>query len=375
MTEGGCPTCGSAIDAGGRYCSVCGTAQDLTATAHPSEETATEPHRATGLHAGQNVAGYRIVGLIKRGGMGAVYEAVQLSLDRRVAFKLLDPELSADPSFVERFRREARAAAALRHPNILTVHESGTLEDGRLFISMALVDGPDLGLMVREQGPLAAELAVSLLAQIGDALDAAHAARLVHRDIKPANVLVEEAPAGPRAYLADFGLVKADEAPAELTRTGQLLGTPAYMAPEQIAGGSVDGRADVYAFGATLYYALTGQPPYPHPNETAMLIAHVREPIPVPSQLVATVPPVLDEAVRRAMEKEPSHRASSAGQLMAWVRVRSALLDRAPAPFREAGAKHAEGKSGGGAAGARLAAVIASYCMLWTLAYVIARGA
>ena len=271
------------------------------------------------LQPGTELAGYRIERFVARGGMGAVYEATQLSLDRRVALKFISGGLGADERFRERFRREARSAAAIDHPHILPVYEAGELDDGRLFLAMRFVDGPDLSSMLKEQGPLDAEQTIAVLTQIGEALDAAHQRGLVHRDVKPANVMLEAREPGWHAYLTDFGLAKPDEQTGEHTAPGELLGTIDYMAPEQINGEPLDGRADVYSFGCMVYRCLTGELPYRRDTHTATLMAHANAPIPLPSGAVAGLPAPLDVVVQRAMEKDPNRRARSAGALMRWA--------------------------------------------------------
>jgi serine/threonine protein kinase len=271
------------------------------------------------LPPGTELAGYRIERFIARGGMGAVYEAVQLSLDRRVALKFVSPVLATDERFHERFRREARSAAAIDHPNILPVYEAAELEDGRLFLAMKLVNGPDLRSLLKERGPLDAAEAVAILLQIGGALDAAHEQGLVHRDVKPANVMLEMRDDTWHAYLTDFGLAKPDEKGSEHTATGELLGTVDYMAPEQINGQPLDGRADVYSFGCMVYRCLTDELPFPRDSRTATLMAHTNAQVPLPSAAVAGLPAPLDVVVRRAMEKDPDKRARSAGALMRWA--------------------------------------------------------
>lgn len=271
------------------------------------------------LEPGTDLAGYKIERHIARGGMGDVYEATQLSLDRRVALKLIAPGLGTDERFRGRFRREAKLAASIDHPNILPVYETGELPDGRMFLAMKLVDGPDLSSLLREQGPLDPVQTVAILRQVGDALDAAHQRGLIHRDVKPANVLLEATDHGWRAYLTDFGLAKPDDEATEHTASGEILGTIDYMAPEHIAGTALDGRADVYSFGCMVYRCLTGEVPYKRETRTATLMAHANAPIPVPSQAIAGLPAPLDVVVQRAMEKDPARRAQSAGALMRWA--------------------------------------------------------
>jgi serine/threonine protein kinase len=265
------------------------------------------------------IAGYRITRFINRGGMGAVYEAVQTSLDRRVALKVIAREFSADEHFRDRFRREARAGAAIEHPNILPVYEAGELPDGLLYLALRFVDGPDLRTLLNEQGPLSVQDTVTILTQVGNALDAAHEHGLVHRDVKPANVLLTRHAGGWHAFLADFGLAKPHAEVSEHTVAGEMLGTVDYMAPEQVDGGQVDGRADVYSFGCMLYRCLTGEPPYKRATREATLLAHVNAPLPIPSRAIANVPETLDIVVARALAKDPAARARSAGALMRWA--------------------------------------------------------
>jgi serine/threonine protein kinase len=274
---------------------------------------------------GDELAGYRIVRFISRGGMGAVYEAVQLSLDRRVALKFVARELGADERFRDRFRHEARAGAAIDHPNILPVYEAGELPDGMLFLSLRFVDGPDLRSLLRDNGPLGVSDTMAILTQVGNALDAAHDRGLVHRDVKPANVLLERHEYGWHAFLADFGLAKPNAEESEHTLPGEMLGTVNYMAPEQISGGPVDRRADVYSFGCMVYRCLTGEPPYQRDTRTATLLAHVSAPLPVPSEVIADLPEPLDVVVARSLAKDPDKRAPSAGALMRWAATQPGL--------------------------------------------------
>jgi serine/threonine protein kinase len=271
------------------------------------------------LEPGAQLVGYRIERHVARGGMGEVYEATQLSLDRRVALKVISDRLGTDERFRERFRREARLAAAINHPNLLPVYEAGELPNGRLFLAMRFVDGPDLSTLLKERGPLGAREAVAILSQVGDALDAAHKRGLIHRDVKPANVLLEPLDRGWHAFLTDFGLAKPNDQSSDHTVSGEILGTIDYMAPEQINGVPLDGRSDVYSFGCMVYRCLTGELPYRRDSVTAVMIAHANAPIPIPSERVAGLPSPLDLVVRRAMEKDPTRRAASAGALMRWA--------------------------------------------------------
>jgi len=232
------------------------------------------------LSPGTVFAGYRIR-IAGRGGMGVVYRATQLALDRPVALKLVAPELAEDDDFRRRFKRESRLAASIDHANVITIHEAGEAE-GQLYISMRYVEGDDLDALITRDGPLDPGRATGVVAQVAAALDAAHARGLIHRDIKPANVLIERRHDEEHAYLTDFGLTKHSDARSELTRTGQWVGTLDYAAPEQIAGGSVDARADIYALGCVLYKALAGSAPVGGREAVAKVYAHVNEePAPV----------------------------------------------------------------------------------------------
>jgi DNA-binding beta-propeller fold protein YncE len=260
---------------------------------------------------------------IGRGGMGIVFRARNVALDRLRAIKVVAPELSADPAFAARFRREARLAASVEHPNVVTVHHAGD-EDGLLYIVMRYVDGVDLARMLAD-GPLPADRAMAILRPVAAALDAAHAAGLVHRDVKPANVLIEDAPTGERVYLTDFGISKPLEAarPAgstattALTMSGQVLGTADYVSPEAIEGEDVDARSDVYSLACVAYHLLAGRPPFPRERELATLIAHTKAARP---SAVAANPELrseVDAVLRAGMAIDPAGRPASAGEFVA----------------------------------------------------------
>src|SRR5215217_4957258 len=222
------------------------------------------------LQPGDVFAGHRIEGLAGRGGMGVVYRATELTLDRVVALKLIAPALAGDPDFRARFLRESRAAASIEHPNVLPIYYAGELDD-ELYIVMRYVDGQDLRTLVRASGRLDAGRVAAIVAQVGAALDAAHARGLVHRDVKPANVLLA---ADDHAYLTDFGLAKHMESTAALSKPGGWVGTLGYVAPEQIRGERVDARTDVYALGCVLYFMLTARVPCERETDHAKLWAH-----------------------------------------------------------------------------------------------------
>ncbi len=277
-------------------------------------------------HSSTVVAGYRIDGTLGEGGMGTVYRATQLSLERVVALKVLTAELSADPGFRERFRREGLLQAALDHPHIVTVFEAGEA-DNRLFLAMRMVEGPTLkDLILRRQ--LDDRRALRLLMQVAEALDAAHAKGLIHRDVKPQNVLVG---AGDHAYLADFGLTKGHD-DAAMTETGQFVGTIDYISPEQARGDRATARSDVYALTAVLCECLTGQVPYVRATEERALLAHLTEPPPRLSEVRSDLPTAMDEVVAEGMAKNPKDRPASAGELMLKARRALGAVPEAPVP-------------------------------------------
>jgi serine/threonine-protein kinase len=263
---------------------------------------------------GESFAGYRLEQIVGRGGMSVVYRATELAHGRMVAVKVMSPELARDEEFRERFGREARIAASIEHPNVIPIYEAGEC-DGRLFLSMGYIDGPDLGSLIERDGPLDPALAARVIAQVSAALDAAHEHGLVHRDIKPANVLLARATREPHAYLADFDLVKQSAAGSALTRAGIFIGTCDYAAPEQVTGERIDERSDIYALGGVLYTALTGRLPYPRDSEVATMFAQVHAPAPVPSAVDERIPVAFDAAVACAMAKDPERRPTSAGEL------------------------------------------------------------
>jgi serine/threonine-protein kinase len=266
------------------------------------------------LTPGAEFAGYTIEDIAGRGGMGVVYRARQHRPSRLVALKVIAPDLANDPDFRARFERESDTAASIEHPNVIPVYEVNDVE-GLLFITMRFVEGTDLRAMITEQGRLDPVLAADLIGQIAAALDAAHERGLVHRDVKPANVLIAGRAGSYHAYLTDFGLTKHAQAESGMTKTGMFVGTLDYIAPEQLMGGPLDARADVYALGCVLYQALTGEVPYPADSGMAKMYAHANNPPPAPSSVVPGLPPQFDEVIARAMAKDPNDRYLSAGDL------------------------------------------------------------
>jgi serine/threonine protein kinase len=263
-----------------------------------------------GLAAGSTFGGYRIERTLGHGGMGIVYLATELRLDRQVALKVIRAELASDESFRARFRSEWRTAASVEHPRVVTVFGAGE-GDGLLYVAMRFVRGSDLGRLISADGALAPEDSAILIAQVGEGLDAVHTAGLVHRDVKPANVIIGEGTEHD-AYLTDFGLAKAMAATTGLTTTGQVIGTVDYMAPEQIEGRRVDARTDVYALGCVLFWAVTGRVPFAERESSAKMWAHLNE---APPSTDGNRAAVLDPVISRAMAKDPADRYPSAGDL------------------------------------------------------------
>jgi WD40 repeat protein/tRNA A-37 threonylcarbamoyl transferase component Bud32 len=261
---------------------------------------------------GTELAGYRIESLLGWGGMSVVYLAEDLRLKRRVALKLLAASLAEDESFRDRFLRESELAASIDHPHVIPIYEAGTAED-LLFIAMRYVEGRDLRERL-QRGRLAPTDAIAILAQAASALDAAHARGLVHRDVKTSNVLLDTGsrPDGSdHVYLADFGLTKRVSEEPGIGDDGHLLGTLDYVAPEQIAGDEIDGRADVYSLGCVLYECLVGEPPFRRDSDLAVVFAHLETESPAPSAQRPELPAALDAVIARALAKEPDRRYPS----------------------------------------------------------------
>lgn len=270
---------------------------------------------------GTDIAGYRIESVLGHGGMGVVYLAEDLRLSRKVALKLLAPPLAESERFRDRFLRETKVAASIDHPNIVPIYDAGEAE-GSLYFAMRYVEGTDLHRLIRSEGRLDPDRTLAIVTQVAAAIDMAHGRALVHRDVKPSNVLLvpRSGPTGnDHAYLSDFGLTKRAMSVSGLTETGQLIGTIDYVAPEQIKGDPVDGRADIYSLGCIVYECLTGEVPYPRDIEVAVLWAHVQSETPSVS-LRSDVPVELDAAIARAMAKAPDDRTPTGEALVADIR-------------------------------------------------------
>ena len=260
------------------------------------------------MNPGDELGPYTIESELGRGGMGTVYLATHARLERKVALKVIAPELAGDPKFRARFLRESQLAASLDHPHVIPIYDADEA-DGVLYLAMRYVDGPSLQAVIREQGALSRADALRIAEQIGGALDAAHAADLIHRDLKPANILLADG----HAYLCDFGLAKRASSTA-VTRAGSFLGTVDYCSPEQIRGEPLDGRADVYSLGCVLYHSLSGEPPYARESDVAVLQAHLNDPPP-------SLAHDLDAVFARAMAKDRDERYATAGDLASDLRA------------------------------------------------------
>lgn len=273
---------------------------------------------------------YRLETRLAAGSMGAVYAATDERLQRRVAVKLLKDELAHDPTFVERFRREARAIAALSHPNIARVFDSGE-DGGNHFIVMELAEGRDLGRLLRDEGAISSERAIKVAIQMCEALGHAHEIGLIHRDVKPGNVIVDE---DDRAMVTDFGIARA-AGDSTLTGVGAVLGTAHYLAPERAAGSPASPSSDLYSVGIVLYEMLTGTLPFQGDSLVEIVMQHVDKDVPPPSKLIPEVPPELDRVVADATEGNPEERFRTAPEMIGALEEACAAIPGAtprPAP-------------------------------------------
>jgi YVTN family beta-propeller protein len=271
---------------------------------------------------GTEIAGYRVEAALGQGGMGVVYLAEDIRLGRKVALKLLAPQLAEDEAFRERFLRESRLAASLDHQSIVPIYDAGEA-DGGLYIAMRYVEGSDLEALLKK-GPLEPARALGIVSQVASALDAAHSRGLVHRDVKPGNILIAAeagSDVGDHVYLSDFGLTKAAGSGTRLTATGELVGTVDYIAPEQIEGRGEGPRSDMYALGCVLYECLTGEPPYRRDSTVAVLFAHIQGDIPRASERRPELPPGIDAMLAKALAKDPEDRYATGRELVAAARA------------------------------------------------------
>jgi serine/threonine-protein kinase len=276
------------------------------------------------LRPGASFGPYRILDLLGSGGMASVYRAHEESLDRDVALKVVRASLVHDAAFAERFRREALLVARLEHPHIVPIHAFG-IEEGTPWMAMRLITGGTLASLLRERRP-SIEETVRLIGDIAQALDYAHGKGIIHRDVKPQNMLLDDTG---RIYLSDFGIARMLEAPTQLTATGTIQGTPAYMAPEQATGQSLDPRCDIYALGVVAYEALTGRVPFTGPTPMSVLLKHVSDPMPLPAASEVAGP--LVAALHKALAKRPRERWPTAAAFAAALQEAMGAGGTAPA--------------------------------------------
>ena len=265
-------------------------------------------------HIGEVLDGrYRLEGVIGLGGTATVYRARQIRADRLVAVKVIELRSDSRRATTRRFLNEARVIGGLRHPNTVTVHDFGTLPDGRLFMAMELIEGEPLSAAI-DSGPLPVGRALRIAIDVCDALEEAHFGGVVHRDLKPANILLECSPNRLEvARVVDFGLARIVEDHDRITRTGVVNGTPAYLSPEQCRSESVDGRADIYALGVVLFEMLTGRRPFDSLTPTGYLYHHVSTPPPDIGEVAPHLPPVLDPLIAGMMAKARDDRPGDVG--------------------------------------------------------------
>ena len=280
---------------------------------------------------------YRVLSHLADGGMATVYVALDLRLDRKVALKVMRPDLAKDETFVSRFRREARSAAMLSHPNVVAVYDQGE-DDGNVFLTMELVNGLTLRQVMQAEGPLTPRAALDIIDPVLHALGAAHSAGLIHRDVKPENVILRE---DGTVKVADFGLARAIATGTSTAQTGVLLGTVAYLSPEQVERGVADARSDVYAAGLLLFEMLAGSKAFLGDSPIHVAYQHVHSEVPAPSSRVKTVPAALDQIVARASARNPDDRPRDANQMLSELRQARQLLSPAELDLRPADASSA----------------------------------
>jgi serine/threonine-protein kinase len=270
------------------------------------------------LHRSGKLGKYRLIRQISSGGMGSVYEAEHTMLNRQCAIKLILPRWSLHPHLLARFQREVQVLAGIAHPNVVQIHDFGFTNEGVFYFVMEFLDGKNLEESVQENGPLTPSQVIQVLLQMTDALDGVHQSGIVHRDVKPSNIFLCNSPHGPTAKLLDFGLTKSEsvlESDQQLTQDGAIIGTPAYMSPEQASGDIVDHRTDLYSLGAVAHFSLTGKRVFERPTSVETLTAHINSKPPLLTGTTGTLPKNLQEVVHRCLAKDPRCRFQSAAEL------------------------------------------------------------
>ena len=309
-----CAQCGSAFEGQPRFCGHCGASVAANLAEGPRSSAAGDPWL------GRVIDGrYRVVARIAAGGMGVVYRVEHLHLGKTAAMKVLSPDTAGKPDMVRRFRVEAQAVSRLSHPNIVQTFDFGQ-SDGALYLVMEYLRGDDLAALLRRDGPWTFERAARLFVQVCSGLTEAHEAGIVHRDLKPENLMAVPRRDGiEHAKILDFGLAKLRERQegAAASSGAQVLGTPYYMAPEQVRGEPLDARADLYSLGATLYRVLTGEPPFEAPSPMSVLAKHLTDDVVPPRRLMTSLPVEADRIVLKAMRKAREDRYASAAEMAA----------------------------------------------------------
>ncbi len=282
-------------------------------------------------HIGETIGAYQVVEQIGRGGMATVFKAYQPSMDRYVAIKILPSHFTEDESFVGRFNQEARTLARLEHPHILPVHDYGE-QEGTTYLVMRYIKAGTLKDLITRKGPMEPGEAARVLGEVSSALDYAHSQDVIHRDIKPSNILIDDRG---NTFLTDFGIAKLVAETAQFTASGAVIGTPAYMSPEQGLGQPVDHRSDLYSLGVVLYELLTGRVPFEAETPLAVLLKHVNAPLPLPRQIRPELPEAVERVILKAMAKAPDDRFQSAQQMvdaLAAAAAKPVEIDSQPLP-------------------------------------------
>jgi serine/threonine protein kinase len=320
-----CTNCGHLLTDNLHFCTQCGSPIGQAVCFTPVPTPAAHPFGApqasprTGSLIGLTLdSKYRLDSLLGSGGMGEVFSATRLLIGDRVALKVMNAEQMSDPNAVERFRREAQAAARLKHPNAVSIYDFGVSQQGMVFLVMELVEGQSLRQILRQQGPLTSTAAAEIFQQTCAALDEAHKQQIIHRDLKPDNILIKANASGVQVKVLDFGIAKMRDlavTASNLTQTGSVVGTPQYMSPEQCLGEELDQRSDIYSLGIVMYEALSGIAPFNAPNSAAVVVQQVTQSPPAIRTLNPSLTPQVEAVVLHALEKRREARPQTAGAL------------------------------------------------------------